>query len=414
MEWIKSDSKAFFSLLICVMVSVLNMLTWNVTGIMSSSLYLAKALKAHDISICGISEHMLKPETVCFLESIDNDYNCLATVDFSLHPVFTNRIGKGGVCLLWHKRLDNIVEPLQIEPPDDRIIGIKVTLSDNEILYVFQVYLPTTRYTVELYQNYIDKLCELSSSYGSLGRVVIMGDFNGHFKGERYFGALNPRDRFLQQLLDDCGMFCLTTSSLCTGEQWSYVPSGYGSPSLIDHIVIPNTAVDTVNDCIILSDEFLEVSNHRPIKFSLSYSHTDIIEDHIKDHTRVRYKWKSADLDAYRYTLDDLLLQTLPCEMNNDNLETYYNTMVDCFVKAASQNVPKTGFKPFLKPYWNRELKALHKSMRQARSIWISEGKPRGLDFHSYALYKATKREFRCKMRQHHDNYIMQQFDQIC
>ena len=37
----------------------LKLLTWNATGLISSSSYLCDSLKNHDIDFCGISEHYI-------------------------------------------------------------------------------------------------------------------------------------------------------------------------------------------------------------------------------------------------------------------------------------------------------------------------------------------------------------------
>ena len=45
----------------------LNVLSWNATGIMSSSTYLCDTLVQRNIDICGISEHWLYEKDLYFL-----------------------------------------------------------------------------------------------------------------------------------------------------------------------------------------------------------------------------------------------------------------------------------------------------------------------------------------------------------
>ena len=44
----------------------LNVLTWNVTGVMSTASYLCDILTDGNIDICGISEHWLLPNNLHF------------------------------------------------------------------------------------------------------------------------------------------------------------------------------------------------------------------------------------------------------------------------------------------------------------------------------------------------------------
>ena len=52
----------------------LNFMTWNTTGIMSSSSYLSDALHDHSIYFCGISEHWLYHKDLHFVDIINNNY----------------------------------------------------------------------------------------------------------------------------------------------------------------------------------------------------------------------------------------------------------------------------------------------------------------------------------------------------
>ena len=86
----------------------LNLMTWNVTGIMSSSSYLVELLNNNAIDICGISEHWLYEKNLYFLESLDNNYKSYAVSDFDLKRPSNRKVGKGGVAILWHDKLINV------------------------------------------------------------------------------------------------------------------------------------------------------------------------------------------------------------------------------------------------------------------------------------------------------------------
>lgn len=62
----------------------LNILTWNVTGFMSSGSYMCDVLTEGSIDICGISEHWLFPHNEHFLGSISCDFGYHAVCDKDL------------------------------------------------------------------------------------------------------------------------------------------------------------------------------------------------------------------------------------------------------------------------------------------------------------------------------------------
>ena len=82
----------------------LNVISWNATGIMSSSPYLCNTLNLKSIDICGISEHWLYEKDLNFLNEIDNNYISYAVSDNDLKYPGKRRVGKGGVAILWHKK----------------------------------------------------------------------------------------------------------------------------------------------------------------------------------------------------------------------------------------------------------------------------------------------------------------------
>ena len=121
----------------------LNVISWNATGIMSSSSYLCNTLNLKSIDICGISKHWLYEKDLNFLNEINNNYISYAVSDNDLKYPGKRRVGKGGVAILWHKKHSNKVFPLSND--DDRILGIRYELTPTECAFFFQVYLPLVK-----------------------------------------------------------------------------------------------------------------------------------------------------------------------------------------------------------------------------------------------------------------------------
>ncbi len=81
---------------------------------------------------------------------------------------------------MWHKRLNHCITPLCVD--DDRIIGIQYQLSSTAYVYLFQVYLPSSNHSINVFRDYIDIVYELKCQYTDKGVVIFMGDFNAHIK----------------------------------------------------------------------------------------------------------------------------------------------------------------------------------------------------------------------------------------
>ncbi|XP_069109187.1 uncharacterized protein [Argopecten irradians] len=298
---------------------------------MSAASHLNNALTSHNIDICGISEHWLLEEQRYLFQSIHGDFDSHLISDFSLHPMAQNRRCKGGVALLWRKRLSSRVTA--VDSDDDRIAILKLTLN-SEVIFFIQVYFPTTRYGAELYSEYIAKLNDLCSSFLLEGSVVILGDVKARLSGPRMVGYENHRGHLLPCILDRNQLYSVTTSSVCKGPLFTYVHSEDGSSSLIDHIIIQVSKTDFVKECRILGHIFLNVSNHRPIVCELCFSMD--IPTTCEQLIRFSYKWTTSDdidhTSTYRDTLDNLINASdlRNRDMTSENDVTEYTKDITC------------------------------------------------------------------------------------
>ena len=112
---------------------------------------------------------------------------------------------------------------------------------------------------------------------------------------------------------------------------------------------------------------------------------------------------------------DDISIQNI---LNNDfvsetDINNAYSTIVSVVKKAAVESLPIKKFKSFLKPYWNDELKGLHKEMKCKRANWIRSGRPRGNNSESYTIYKTAKCDFRRIHRRIVDAFMKRQIEEI-
>ena len=73
----------------------------------------------------------------------------------------------------------------------------------------------------------------------------------------------------------------------------------------------------------------------------------------------------------------------------------------------------KSKFNRHTKPYWTNEIKVQHSESRRLRRIWISEGRPRGMNHLSYRNYKKAKNNFRQLQRHESSEFINKSYEEL-
>ena len=349
--------------------SSVKLLTWNSTGIMSSSTYLARILDCHSIDICGLSEHWLFNTNLHFLQTINCNYKCFSVSDADLLNPSRRKVGKGGVALFWKRELDKYISLLDID--DDRLVGIEYQVAKEYYMYVIQMYLPSTNHCMQDFKEYMQKLQDLCSVYSNKGILILMGDFNAHQNGSSCFKRYDSRSVILRDFLAFNNLVSINSLPICTGANSTFVSYTGEFKSMIDHIALPAEYVDTVRVCHILDDGALNVSTHRPIFCDLDLPHAGQADLGLQIDTKYSIKWrmmKSEDINKYKECIETACV-SLYSESNNCNtredIDELYESIKQVISSVSLKCLKRSSeFKPFLKPYWDNELKLLHKSMK--------------------------------------------------
>jgi exonuclease III len=382
--------------------SKFKIVTWNATGIMSSASYLCGLLNDKKVDICGISEHWLKESNCNFINMLDSNYKSAIAIDKDCKFYSSRAQGKGGVALLWHVNIDRYVSVLPID--NDRILGIQLSLGPGAFVYIFQVYLPCSNHTVDKYVEFIEQLYDIWCKYNELGTVMFMGDFNAKVISPECIFNPKQRDRLFSQLLNDCNLTAVNILPLCTGAKSSFVSYDKTSESLIDHICMPIDKADSIDSCMILDDDCLNVSNHRPVLCSLLFHFSSVVDDP-KDSYRIKWaKVTDNEKNDYMYCLNnsETLFKARFCPIKSpQDIDDMYDCITSTISDASSKFIKERKFKHFLKPYWNHFLSDLKRKLKELRHIWVTEGKPRD-ESASFIAYKAAKKEF----RRHHRKQV--------
>ena len=388
------------------MAAKLNLLSWNASGLMSSSAYLCDVLKKRNIDFCGISEHWLRKSDLHFFNHLDSNYDSHVVNDRDLEIPGSCYVRKGGVAIMWKRQYSSRVAPLSIE--DDRIIGVQFESSKDSYMYVFQVYFPSSNHPISKYREYVDKLSDLLNVYSLKGVVVVMGDINGHIESFSYKTSMNERGRCVKNILDNHGYISVNTTSMCTGARSTFVSYNGGYESLIDHIIISSNLLNEVEQCEILEDSSLNVSTHRPVFCVIRMPVVRCQGD--KDEPRLKWDRVSTQtLHEYeKYVQDSTILSALMRMRisTRKHIDHAYTMLVQCLREASDMYIPKASFRRHLKPYWNEDLTCCRRSLNVTRDRWVASGKPRDNESPCYSDYKHSKSTFRKVHRRAVDDYM--------
>lgn len=397
--------------------NAINIATWNSTGIISSASYLCDMLIKSDVDICGVSEHWLFKQNLHFLDCINSDYVSYAVSDPDLDTCSNRRVGKGGIALLWHKRMTQFVTILETNVK--HFIGIQIVLNPGEYIFLFQVYLPCKNHSMNIYRNCLEDLENIICMYEDKGSLIIIGDYNTELASERLTTSFNidSRGTLLLELLNKYSLKPINTLNICRGAKYSNVPYNTSRETLIDHAVISDRILSNILDCQILEDSALNVSTHRPIIFSLSIRtsycpKTRVISPNIINWHNV----KQEHIDQYMHFLEysDVLSCALdfPVKHTSD-IDDLYSGIIVIVNLATKLFIPKVKFKSYIKPYWNDLLTSLHKEMVIKRTEWIKHHRPTNDDSVYFKQYKVDKRKFRSAHRLAVLTYLKEQDAQI-
>ena len=281
--------------------------------------------------------------TLIFLNEINSNYMCHAVSDFDLMIPGHRRVGKGGVALLWHKKLNSRVTPLSFD--DDRIIGLQLEISPSLNIYVFQVYLPCSNHPVARFYEYIDKLSNLLGLYAEKGLVLIMGDLNTKLLASHSVHPQSNRTRILTEFLSRNNMFSLNTLGFCTGARNSFVSYDNKCETLIDHILFPIEHLQLVSTTEICNDDALNVSRHRPVvsKFCLPIW----APDQESAQSSININWKKADEQTVHCYKNNLTRCSKFHSLSENNFETNssvdngYMDLIGALKDSAARSFPK-------------------------------------------------------------------------
>lgn len=400
-------SNMLFIVFILFFMSNLKVLSWNVRGIMSSTVCLSELICKTNCDICVISEHKLKEKSLRYLSTIEKGYNCISKADI-LCDNYAAYHGKGGIAILYKDSLQfNVVELLDIA--STRIIGIELKNQSNKSLFILGTYLPSDE-SIDNYKNELNILESVYTYYSNYGNVIISGDLNASLLSKDIGKTNQFKSKELLKFVQRNHLMYAGGKINNIGPCYTYITK----QTMLDYVLVNSVAARSLDSYEILAEGSIgSTSDHLPVVVNISMEH----DPHLILNSNFKFPSWHKVTDTQLHTYQEVLkapVESLLGEMATSlSTDTVYQELMTILHNAADIAIPKCGYNPHTKPYWNTEVKHAHDNERKLRTIWVTEGRPRGMQHKSYREYKAAKTQFRRAQQTANEQYLQKCYDDL-
>ncbi|VDI04309.1 Hypothetical predicted protein [Mytilus galloprovincialis] len=358
---------------------------------MSSTICLSNLLKDTDCDICIISEHKLKERSLHYLSTIEKGYNCISKAD-ALPIGYNAYHGKGGIAILYKTSLQFSVNEIS-DINSSRIAGIELKNQSYGSLFIFGAYLPSDD-SIENYKSELSILDSLYAYYSVYGNCIIAGDLNASCLHKDRSISNIYKSKELLNFVSRHHLLYAGGKIQSKGPKYTYVTK----QTMLDYILCNEIIYRKLRYYEILDEGAISsTSDHLPVVIEFETDSTPHRVINSSDKLPAWHKVTDAQINQYQKLLSDPV-EILIDKMNSysfADIDTIYDDFVSTLHNAANIAIPKCGFNPLTKPYWNADVKRAHDNERSMRKLWVLDGQPRGMHFDSYRIYKRAKSEFR-------------------
>ena len=234
---------------------------------------------------------------------------------------------------------------------------------------------------------------------GTSSSYIIVGDWNANLR-------IGQRSLFRQHMLDFCtnNNLLIVDTETCPEDSYTFVSEAHGSHTWLDHIVCTSDIRNAISNVEIAYD--ITDNDHIPMCMDLDILAAPLLSEETNS-CNSKLNWdrlKPTDLEKYCKLTDDNLSEVeidsethictdLQCKNDNHkmNINNVFDGITDAMLKASEAVFKNDNRNNFNMPGWNDYVSDIYESSREARSLWLSHGKPnRGP---VYELHVNTKRK---------------------
>ena len=386
----------------------LSLMSWNVRGIMSSTMCLSFLLNKTNCDICVISEHKLKDRSLSYLSTIEKNYSCYGKAD-KLDDNYSAYHGKGGVAILYRKSLQfSVVEVPNIN--STRVVGIELKYNSGSSLFIFGAYLPSDE-CIDNYKAELNALDTLYTYYSEYGKVIIAGDLNGSCINKDIGRTNKVKSNELLNFVQRHGLLYAGGKIKFKGPDYTFIMK----QSMLDYVLLSNDMLSSLGSYEILAEgSFSTTSDHLPVMVNINMGYNPHLVVNNTSRLPAWHRITEAQISEYQELLHEPISNLTGKIMNESvDIDSSYSELIKIIHEAADKAIPKCGFNTYTKPYWNANVKQAHDNERAYRKTWLNEGRPRGMQHDSYRNYKRAKAEFRRVQSSANEQYLNKCYEDL-
>ena len=376
---------------------ILKIVTFNCKNIQTCGPFFQESIKY--IDICLIQEHWLFNCQLSLLHELHENLTGVGKSVDDKDPLTPNHLprGYGGVAILWNKKIDNLINVIQVG--NERIQCVELKGVQNKLLLI-SVYMPckSSPNSLTEFQECVDILYEIVQIFSPSHKIIIGGDFNENLLQK----SNSLRNRYILDFMKDSDMTTVDVGK-------TFIHSRGIDCSSIDFILFSEKYKENI-----LSIRRLEcassVSDHYPVIADIRFSLSDLQEcyENTKNNSEItsnshRFDWNKVDGEKYKETLNEQL-EAVDLQLNdNAQIDTAIMKVNSAITTAIATIAPPRKVrrkKPKLKLMSTEILDAI-KAKKSAYLQWKNNGKPQeptnlytlNKKFTTYELRKTCRKE---------------------
>lgn len=347
---------------------------------------LVRCLAGSDYDIILLQETFVTEDKLGLLDFIDENYDCFGVAATFSERSLISCAGRpeGGMAVLCKKDSSFTVNKVILET---NFIILNILVGNFSIILV-NVYLNSDVWEVSTLNKYLQTLSAFDDIISDMNfdSIYFIGDFNADPHSGRAWHNLS-------NFMSRNSLKCFDVVSL-DADTYSFIGYGNSQSRWLDHIVGTEHSNVKVTRIRILND--VNGSDHLPVECTLSFKSANCKNNGYKSFTRsdantcINWdKLKDSDFVKINSDVNGLLKKvntrpTFCCETTGCRrkehlrwIDSLYYTLIMILTIVSQQYskncVKKDKFRVI--PGWNRRVKQLHKTAREAFLSWVRTGK---------------------------------------
>ena len=330
----------------------------------------------NDADIVFLQETWLLVHDLNVFDSLGDQFSSFSTSSVDDGELLIGR-PHGGLTIIWRKSIGALCNIIDLG--DKRCLGLRISSGERTMLAI-NVYLPYyCEDNIDEYNEYIGKIASIVEDSDS-GDLMILGDFN-----------CDVGSYFYEQWRHFCNEYGAIFSDVerLPADTVTHVNSGSLTCSWLDHCLCSETLHRAITDLSI--DANYHASDHFPlsIKIKLAVLPATVIPSPVEQSIKWDFENKVKLEIFYDMLISELergplshdLCSVSYCENlpHSNLLEDVWDRFSDTVAHVGERvfGLSLTSERPRNVPGWNRYVKELYHSSRQAFFTWKEANAPR-------------------------------------